>query len=398
MNWTAVGLIASREVRERTRSRVFRLGTALTVLIVIAAIVFPVIARANQGRPTFAVGIVGSAPQQLVTAIVDTGPTVGGSVTTLTYATRKDGEQAVRQEVIDVLVVPNEALITKTRVDTNVFNGESQLIAALNDVTRLYSGLAAVGVEAATTSRALDRPGLQLIGLEPAPPRNSSAANSAGSGMILLFVFLTLYGAFILNGVIEEKTSRVVEILLSTVRPNELLIGKVLGIGLVGTIQGAVLVAATFLARSSVPGASSESLTPAVIGYTMLWFVLGFGMYAWLYACAGALVSRSEDAQNLVFPLQIPLVASYAVGLLASINGPNSVLNVMSMIPFTAPMTMLERMAAQQVPLWQVAVSVGLCLVTIYLTMRLAITIFAGGILRSGQRVSIIDAWRNPSG
>jgi ABC-2 type transport system permease protein len=216
--------------------------------------------------------------------------------------------------------------------------------------------------------------------------------------MILLFVFLTLYGAFILNGVIEEKTSRVVEVLLSTVRPNELLIGKVIGIGLVGTIQGGVLVAATFIARAAVPGAADAALTPAVVGYTVLWFVLGFAMYAWMYAAAGSLVSRSEDAQNLVFPLQIPLVGSYAVGLLASLNGPNPVLNAMSMFPLTAPMTMLERMAAQQVPFWQVAVSIVLCLITAYLTMRLAIAIFAGGILRSGQRVSLLDAWRNPAG
>jgi ABC-2 type transport system permease protein len=118
-------------------------------------------------------------------------------------------------------------------------------------------------------------------------------------------------------------------------------------------------------------------------------------MFAWLYACAGALVSRSEDAQNLVFPLQMPLVASYVVGLVAAINGPNPALTVMSIFPLTAPMTMLERMSARQVPLWQVGLSIGLCLITMYLVMRLAVTIFTGGILRSGQRVKLREAWRN---
>lgn len=398
MNWTAVGLIAAREVRERTRSRVFRIGTALTVLIVVAAVVLPVLASGRSATPNFSIGVVQPAPAQLTQAIADVGPLVGASITTVAVASRTEGEAALRREDVDVLVVPDEAIITKVRPQAGRFSGNGLLVKELSDITRLYAGLASVGLNPAETAQALDQPSLPIIGLEPAAARNSTAASSAGSGMILLFVFLTLYGAFILNGVIEEKTSRVVEILLSAVRPNELLIGKVVGVGLVGTIQGVVLVIATLLARFSVPGAAAGSLTPAVLLYTLLWFALGFGMYAWLYACAGALVSRSEDAQNMIFPLQIPLVASYAVGLLGSINGPNPVLNAMSLFPLTAPMTMLERMAAQQVPLWQVVLSISLCLVTIYFTMRLAITIFAGGILRSGQRVAIRDAWRNPAG
>jgi ABC-2 type transport system permease protein len=221
---------------------------------------------------------------------------------------------------------------------------------------------------------------------------------AAGSGMILLFVFLTLYGAFVLNSVIEEKTSRTVEILLATVRPFDLLSGKVLGIGMVGSIQGGALVVATLLARSATPGDSSASLTPTVLAYTLLWFALGFLLFAGLYACAGALVSRSVDAQSLVMPLQIPLILSYAVGLYSSINGPNQLVTVLSLIPFTAPMAMLERMSAGEAPLWQIVLSITLCLVTAAAVMKLAVTIFSGGILRSGQRVRIRDAYKNPVG
>lgn len=228
-----------------------------------------------------------------------------------------------------------------------------------------------------------------------APFRNDKDAAASGSGMILLFVFLTLYGAFVLNSVIEEKTSRIVEILLATVRPFDLLAGKVLGIGMVGSVQGGALVAATLIARSATPGSSSASLTPAVLGYTLLWFAIGFLLFAGLYACAGALVSRSVDAQSLVMPLQVPLILSYAVGLYSSINGPNQAVTILSMIPFTAPMAMLERMSAEEAPIWQIALSISLCLITAGLVMKLAVTIFAGGILRSGQRVKIRDAYRN---
>ena len=165
---------------------------------------------------------------------------------------------------------------------------------------------------------------------------------------------MNLYGAFILNGVIEEKTSRVVEILLSTVRAEELLLGKVLGIGIVGTIQGAVLVLATFIARANVQNTDGGGLSVSVVLYTVLWFLIGFGMYAWLYACAGSLVSRSEDSQSLVFLLQVPLLVSYLVAFIATVNGPTPVGTALSIFPLTAPMIMLERMAAQEVPFWQV--------------------------------------------
>jgi ABC-2 type transport system permease protein len=160
-------------------------------------------------------------------------------------------------------------------------------------------------------------------------------------------------------------------------------------------VQGGALVIATLVARSATPGSGAASLTPAVLGYTLLWFALGFLLFAGLYACAGALVSRSVDAQSLVMPLQIPLIASYAVGLYSSVNGPNTAVTVLSMIPFTAPMAMLERMSAGEAPLWQIALSITLMLIAAAAVMKLAVTIFAGGILRSGQRVRIRDAWRS---
>ena len=97
-------------------------------------------------------------------------------------------------------------------------------------------------------------------------------------------------------------------------------------------------------------------------------------------------------------PLQIPLIASYAVGLYSSVNGPNTYVTVLSMIPFTAPMAMLERMSAEEAPAWQVAFSIIATLLTAAFVMKLAVTIFSGGILRSGQRVRLKDAWRNPIG
>jgi ABC-2 type transport system permease protein len=389
-----IWIIAVREFKEQTRSRVFRISTVMTILIVIAAVVFPAIADRAKEKPMYSIGVVEPTSAQVLEAITQTGPVVNADVRVVSVSNISDGETDLRNDAIMLLVVPGKEIVSRVAPNPNVTTTVSQLTAALRETMRLYAGLDEAGLDADDAQRALDHEPLEIRGLEPAPFRNDKDAAASGSGMILLFVFLTLYGAFVLNSVIEEKTSRIVEILLATVRPFDLLTGKVLGIGMVGSVQGGALVVATLLARSATPGNSGASLTPAVLGYTLLWFALGFVLFAGLYACAGALVSRSVDAQSLVMPLQIPLILSYAVGLYSSVNGPNRAVTILSLIPFTAPMAMLERMSAGEAPVWQVLVSVALCLVTAVGVMKLAVTIFAGGILRSGQRVRIRDAYR----
>lgn len=393
--WSAVRLVAGREVRERTRSRTFRIGTAVTVLLVAVGIVAPSLASGN-GPPTQTVGFTGQPSPQLIRAVEQLGPALDTDVRTERVPDYAIGEQSLRDSTIALLVVPGQGLVVRKQLDPTLVTRTSRLVAGVAETVRLYEGLGAAGLPPDTVARALESRTPTVLGLEPAPQRDERNVAAASGSMILLFVSLTLYGAWILNGVIEEKTSRVVEVLLATMRPRELLVGKVLGIGLVGSIQGLVLVAATFAARAAVSGsAETPAVTPAIVAYTFLWFILGFGIYAWAYACAGALVSRGEDAQNLVFPLQLPLLASYVVGLASSINGPHIAVTVMSFVPFTAPMTMLVRMAAGEVAVWEVLLSIGLCVITIALVQRLAVAIFAGGILRSGQRVKVRDALRS---
>lgn len=394
--WQAMWLVAMREVRERTRSRTFKIGTAVTVLIVCGAIVAPAI-FSDDDIPRYDVGLVQPVAPELERSIRQTETVLGIEIDTQGYADRGLGEADLRSDTIDLLVVPDKELVTKVAIDGTITSDLARVVASVSDLVRLYNGLERQGLTSEQASAALESPPLPLRGLEPAPRRDSENATGASGALIILFVFLTLYGAWILNGVVEEKTSRVVEVLLSTVKADELLIGKVVGIGLVGSIQGVLLVVATFAARAST-GSSEAELSPEVLVYAFIWFVLGFAIYAWAYACAGALVSRAEDAQNLVFPLQMPLVASYIVGLVSAMSGPNTASTVMSMIPFTAPMTMLVRMSAGEAPIWQIAISMALCVLTAYVVMRLAITIFSGGILRSGQRVKLREAWRNATG
>lgn len=393
--WT----IALREFREQVRSRTFRIGTALTVLVVVAAVVLPGIMSGDDDRPTHRIGVVQPVSEEVVDAIERTGTVLNADVNISEYyVTKEAGEAGLRDEAVMLLVVPGKEIVSRVAPDPTRVSSEARVASVLGETLRLYSGLQQAGLSPSAAAQALAHETLPIRGLESAEERNEKDIQASSTGMILLFVFLTLYGAFVLNSVVEEKTSRVVEILLATVKPFDLLTGKVLGIGMVGSVQAAALVVAALVSRQLSTGGDEALITPAVLGYTMLWFALGFFLYAGLYACAGALVSRAVDAQSLVMPVQVPLIISYIAGLYVSINGDNAVVTTLSMIPFTAPMTMMGRMAAGDAEVWQIAFSVTATFLTALVVIRLAVTIFAGGILRSGQRVKVLDAWRNPVG
>lgn len=393
-----VRLVAMREVVERTRSRTFRISTAITALLVVALVVLPSLFSAS-GQRHDVVGFVGDASlsPQLRHSIEALGGPLDADVAVEVVQDVPTGEARLRAGTFDVLVVPGSELVTKATVAPDATGHLRQLLDGVSSTIGTYAALQREGLQPAQVDRALAAPGLPERGLEAPSSRHRSSAAGASTGTIIVYIFLTLYGAFIMNGIVEEKGARVVEVLLSTVSARELLVGKVLGIGLVSSIQGLVLVAASFLARA-LNGQAVGAITPAVVLSSLLWFVLGFGLYSWLYACAGALVSRSEDAQSLAFPLQLPLLVGYIVGLSGSLSGPSPALTVLSMVPFTAPLTMLVRMATHEAPWWQVVVSVSGTLLTIALTMRIAVTVFSGGILRIGRRVKLREAWRGANG
>jgi ABC-2 type transport system permease protein len=223
---------------------------------------------------------------------------------------------------------------------------------------------------------------------------NAGARTFAFFGVIFLFISIVTYGQWILIGVIEEKSSRVVEVVLGAVRSHHLLAGKVLGIGVLGLGQLIVVgaVALVLIQQSSTFELPSAAGTAAIA--VVIWFLLGFAFYATAYAATGSLVSRQEEAQNAAFPLTMLLMAGYFIASF-SFTGDNPVLRIASLLPPTAPMTMPLRMAAGDAQVWEVTLSLTLMVVVTWLLIRLAGRIYAGGLLRAGGRIKIKDAWRN---
>lgn len=243
---------------------------------------------------------------------------------------------------------------------------------------------------------------------------------------ILMYIILTIYGAQVMRGVMEEKTNRIVEVIISSVRPFELLMGKLIGIGMVSILQlccWGILLGIIHLGLSMFIGiqylqsasevstplptlasnlAQNESFKlaltqlssfnfPLIIGCFIVYFIGGFFLYSSLFASVGAAVGDDpQDVQSLMMPIMMPIFLSF-VFLSKSINNPNGTEAVVaSMVPFTSPVVMMSRVVfgvPEGVPLWQVILSMGILFATTFLFISLASRIYKIGILLYGKKV-----------
>jgi ABC-2 type transport system permease protein len=219
---------------------------------------------------------------------------------------------------------------------------------------------------------------------------------------LLFFLYMTVlfYGLFVMRGVIEEKQSRIVEVLISSVRPTQMMVGKLIGIGLVGLTQIGIWALSTALlstvgvAAFAPRGAKVPNVPASLLIYFVLFFVLGFFLYATLYAAVGAIVSSEEDAQQVQFPVTMLLVVPMMIFGLVMAN-PNSTSSiVLSMVPFFAPTLMMLRIAVINPPVWQVILSMVIMLVTIVGLLWLSSKIYRVGILMYGKRPNLAELGR----
>lgn len=209
------------------------------------------------------------------------------------------------------------------------------------------------------------------------------------------FMLLQMWGSFLMMGVIEEKSSKVVEILLSHVRPATLLSGKVLGLGVLALIQMLIFVLGLGLGLLLVEDISIPGSVWATVPLAVVTFLLGFAFYATAYAAVGSMVSRQEDATSAQLPVMFPLLAGYFVAA-ASLSAPdNLAVTIGSFIPFTSPVLLPFRNAMVGMPAWQIAISLGILAVSSVLMLRAAGWIYRYSLLRTGTRVTWSEAWRN---
>ena len=211
---------------------------------------------------------------------------------------------------------------------------------------------------------------------------------------LLLYMQLIIFGLAVASGVVEEKSSRVIEVLMAAVPPRALLAGKILGIGLLGLFQLA-LTALVGLAVASASGALElRSADLGILAVVLLWFVLGYVFYSTIYAISGVIVSRQEDLQSSSTPVTMVLVAGYIVAFPVLEDPSSSLAVISSLVPFTSPIVMPVRVAVGETGSAEIAASLGILALSIALLIPLAARIYESSVLRMGKPMKVREALR----
>lgn len=218
---------------------------------------------------------------------------------------------------------------------------------------------------------------------------------AAVASTLATFFFLQVWGAFLMMGVIEEKSSRVVEVLLSHVPARTLLTGKIIGLGVLAFGQLMIIVAGVAIGLLLVEGVEVPSGVWSSVPLLVITFLLGYAFYAAAFAAVGSTVSRQEDAQTAQLPAMLPLLLGYGIAMSSIANPDSSLVAVASFIPFTSPVVLPFRVALADPPLWQIIVPLVLLAVSVPLMLRLAGQIYRSTLLNVGTRVPLLKAFRN---
>ena len=382
-----IGLVARREVRERVRGRTFRIGTAIILLAVAAAVTIPVLHKNTKSHQR--VGIVGALSVPLRATILASGPALGTKVTLVSEDSLASARHALMAGRVDVVLVGTTRIVVNQPLDPTDTSTTALLVRTISASVSLQGGLERAGISPEKALRLANPAPLPVQSLQP-PRHDQTGRTTAIYGLILTYVLLTQFGTWLLIGVVEEKSSRVIEVLLSTLRSGQLLAGKVIGIGAVALLQAALIVAVA-LGLGAAEGSTLVHGTASLeIMSSLLWVVLGYAFYCWVYAAGGSLADRQEQVQSLAFPLQLPILFGYIVSFTALGSGqPSELVKVLAYLPPTAPFAMPVLVGLGDVSWWGFTVSVVIMLVAIVGVARLASAVYRRAILRTAGRVHL---------
>jgi ABC-2 type transport system permease protein len=410
-------LIAKREFRERVRSRLFLVSTLLLATLAVSVALLPVLIRVADRQTTTAIAVTSPDPA-LTEASIDildnllNPPQPAGAVDPYVFVTPGTNE--------DLALAVSEGRYGGAMVATRAPTGQLQfqLLAGegmgADRVQLMQVGTLAIGIFDYVN---VNSGGLAAPFLVPLFSSSQVAADGGGGAatvdaseyagrrivgvvaVVVIFITVVIYGMWVAASVVAEKSSRVMELLISAATSEQLVIGKVLGNGMAGLIQYmAILLPAllTLLLQEQIATAvlggtngvelSLSSLTPGLVAAFGAFWVLGFVLYALIYAAAGSLVSRAEDLQVLALPLSMIAIAGYGLAVLALGGGIGPLVRFGSFVPFWSPFVMLTRLTVGTVEPWEIVLSFGLLIATIPIVGVIAVRVYSAGVLLYGQR------------
>lgn len=387
---TGLGLVTRRELTTRLRSKAWRITVLVMVIIVVGLVIGLKLLHGNTSAP-----VVGLTPQgaPLAAPLRTIAGVLGHDITTRTVPDEASGQREVADGRLDALVLTDGTqlrVIVKTNVDPDLQN----TLRLLAQNRALDQQITRLGGDPATVRAATQSATVQVGSLQAPRQHNTQQIALGAIAGVLIFFSLNMTGQGVAQGVVEEKSSRVVELLLATLRPWQLMAGKILGLGLVGLLQILVIGGAGLFA-GLITGVLSISVTAAagIIGWLLAWYLLGFTLYSVAFAGLGVLVSRQEDIGGATFPALVFLAVGYVLGISILPRHPDSRLTeVLSIIPPFAPTLMPMRLTIGGVPTWEAMLSTALVLVMIPALVWLAARIYRNAVLHTGARVTLTRA------
>ncbi len=429
--WRNIGLIIGREYKNRVQQRSFLIGTIVLLVAVIIAAFAPTI---------FQIITAKTSSQTKIDIVNNTGPIAGLNGNTLTqyFATNLNGtasqtqgqstngqapfaitlassnsvnslQQQVKNGTLNILLVIDRS--AKQDIQFTYYTNASGQDANQTQIQTLTGQLglldkaSRMGLTPTQTSALFAQTSFTVINTKQNQDKRSVSDIVAGyiiayAGIILIYMWVTLYGVGVAMGVAEEKGTRIMEILVNATTPFQLMVGKIIGIGAAGVTQMATFVTVGIIMlllqnpiKAALLGNNSGTFSLNITGtflvlliLLLVYFILGFLLYATLFAAMGALVKRQDEVQNAVLPITFLSLAGYLVCFIG-VTDPNATwVKIISYIPFWTPTVMIMRIGASSVAGWEIALTVALMIVAIAICAFISARIYRFGVLMYGQR------------
>ncbi|MGH3939668.1 MAG: ABC transporter permease [Pseudonocardiaceae bacterium] len=384
-----VWLITRREFLNRVRTRSFLVSTLVLLLVLGGYLAYITFVSAQDDQAS-----VGLAPSEsALSAPLLASATALGQQLEILEVDGASGERMVRDGTLDAVLLggPGSYRLVGMQTVDDTLRGIVQ--GALTQQV-IADALRQAGVDPAEVAVRAQ------VNVETLETRSEDFGARLAIGLIsagLLYLALLIYGSTVAQGVLEEKTSRVVELLLSTVKPWQLMIGKVAGVGAAGLLQFAVIAAVGLFSARITGAIELPSATPVAVLAGLVSFLLGFFVYAILFAAAGSLVSRTEELQAVTTPITLLVVVPFIAAFQVADNPTGPLVTGMSVVPFFAPILIPILISLGVAAGWQIALAAGLTVGTIAVLALVGGRIYRNSVLRTGGRVRLREALRTPS-
>jgi ABC-2 type transport system permease protein len=397
-----VWIVAKREFVERSRTKIFRFTLVGLSALVIGGIL--VVSLLAGGTEAIAIGIGGDSPEGIIADIDVVAEASGDEVIVLDLGSGVAARRAVDNGEVDVALIDEATIVSKSSPSRTAFSILSTA-AQINARRHVAAELGLSDSEVAMLVEPVEVDSIQLEPADTAEPKDSgdeARAIASFFSSIILMTTIMMFGQFVAVGIVEEKQNRIVEVILSRVPASSLLVGKVLGIGALGLLQVAAIGVAAVIGLAIAPIDALGDIDLTTIGITavvwlIFWFILGYLMYSFMYATLGATISRQEDMQSIAFIPAIAIMPAYLLMIFTLESGTNAWVLIASFVPIWSPIVMPFRINTGDAAPWEIIVSVLIIVITIVGMVRFGSRVYRGAALRTGARVSMLDAWRSGS-